>query len=262
MLVGGLILAAGLAVVEAARISFSVTSDRGLALTVVATVLAITFVPAAMAILGRLLLRSDRRRHPDRPIPTTQPGRLSRLLARRPAAASIVVLVIAVLGAGSWQLRYMQVGFTDVTGLPSSAPQRTGYDALVRGFAPGMLAPTQVVVWGRGVALQHRALNRLQSQLDVQPGVAAVIGPADDVPDANLGLLTGRHNGAARYIVVLGRDPFGAPAVRSMRQLSAALSEHGAPGRHSPRPHRYNGRYSPHGKRRPRPCARTSCGSL
>jgi RND superfamily putative drug exporter len=225
VVVGGLILAAGLGALEAARISFFRDLGPGLAITVLTTVVvAVTFVPAAMAILGRLLLRPDRRGRPDQPMPAPQPGRLSRLLAQRPAAAVIALLVIAVLGAAATGMRHMRVGFTDITGLPSDTPPRAGYDALVRGFAPGMLAPTQVVVWGRGLGSQQAALARLQARILRTPGVASVIGPGDRLPGARqLDVLEGRQGGAARYIVVLGRDPFGAPAIANIRRLSSAL---------------------------------------
>ena len=224
VVVGGLILAAGLAALEASRISFFRNLGPGLAITVVTTAfVAVTLVPAAMAIVGRFLLRRDRRDHADEPAPATRPGRIARLIARRPAAAVVALLVIAVLSVAASGLRDMQVGFTDVTGLPSSAPQRTAYDALVRGFAPGMLAPGQVVVWGPGVASQQSALARLQRRLEHQPGVAAVIGPGDRLPGANLGILVAQNGDAARYIIVPGRDPLGARAIHDMRRLSAEL---------------------------------------
>ncbi|MGN6379098.1 MAG: MMPL family transporter [Gaiellales bacterium] len=223
VVVGGLILAAGLAALYASRIAFFRDLGPGLAITVLTTmVVAVTFVPAVMGIVGRLLLRRDRRKDPDKP-ESAKPGRMSRMIARRPVAAVVALLVIAVLGAAATGMRYMHVGFSDVTGLPSDAPQRSGYDALVRGFAPGMLAPTKIVVWGRGVGSQSAALDRLQHTLEQRPGVAAVIGPADRLPGVDAGLLVGRNGGAARYIVVLDRDPLGAPAIRGMRDLNPAL---------------------------------------
>src|SRR5581483_411236 len=147
VLVGGLILTAGLAALQVARVSFFRGLGPGLALTVLATMaVCLTFVPAAMAILGGVLTRPVWRRalHRPRPAAPAGPGRFARLRAGRPLAALTAVVVIAALGAGATRLATLQLGFTEITGLPAGTPERTAYDSLVEGFAPGMLAPTRV----------------------------------------------------------------------------------------------------------------------
>lgn len=222
VMVGGVILAAGLAALEVARMSFFRGLGPGLALTVLATLaVCLTFVPAAIGILGGTLVRPWWRRRPGRPA-AAGPGRLALLRTGRPAAALTALLTVAALAGGVVKLNQLSLGFTEVTGLPAGSPPRSGYDALVQGFAPGMLSPVRVVVWGPGVDRQRPALTRLQTELAHQPGVAAVLGPADMPTSDPVGLVLG--SGGARFIVVLDRDPFG----------SAGLGEIGRLGTHLP----------------------------
>jgi putative drug exporter of the RND superfamily len=226
VLVGGLILAAGLGALEVARVSFFRGLGPGLAITVVATMaVCLTFVPAAMAILGGLLTRPLWRRalrKPEPPAPAG-PGAFARLRAGRPLAAVTAILVVVALGAGATQVGRLRLGFTEITGLPSRAPERVAYDSLVQGFAPGMLAPTRVVVWGRGVGAQGPALARLQSELERQPGVAGVLGPPDLPSREPRGVVYGRSGSAARFVVVLAGDPFGAQGLQDVQRLAGRL---------------------------------------
>ena len=153
VLVGGVILAAGLAALAVARMSFFRGLGPGLAVTVLATLaVCVTFVPAAIGILGGLLVHPWWRRQPSAPAQPAAggPGRLALLRTGRPGAALTALLAVAALAVGAAQLDRLGLGFTEVTGLPADTPPRSAYDALVQGFAPGMLFPRSGRAVGSG----------------------------------------------------------------------------------------------------------------
>jgi putative drug exporter of the RND superfamily len=224
VIVGALILAVVLGSLEVARVSFFRNLGPGLAVTVLTTmVVATTFVPAALAAFGRPLLWPSGAAPAGATPPPARPSRRAAFLTRRPVAMAVAALVVAGLGAGVWQLRLLRVGFTEVTGLPAWTQERSAYKALQQGFAPGMLSPSRVIVSGRNLTSNTAPLVRFQSELRRQPGVAAVIGPADQPLGDRLGLIYGQRGDAARYIVILDRDPFGAGGIHVMAGLRARI---------------------------------------
>ena len=96
----------------------------------------------------------------------------------RPAAALTALVAVAALAVGAMQLDRLGLGFTEVTGLPADTPPRAAYDALVQGFAPGMLSPARVVVWGRGVGCSGPRWLGCRPNWLASRGSASVIGPA------------------------------------------------------------------------------------
>ena len=70
---------------------------------------------------------------------------------------------------------------------------------------------------------QRRDLATLQRLVENQPGVAQVVGPAEQ-PAANpFGAVLSRTGGAARLFVVFDSDPLGPAAIQSLRSLRARL---------------------------------------
>ncbi len=238
VLVGGAILAAGLTSLEVARVSFLRDLGPALGLTVLTTmVVAVTFVPCVVALFGRLLLWPRQASRDSGELRADgRPGRLAAFLTRRPVAAVVTFLVVVGLGIGAAGLRTLRVGFTEITGLPASAHERSAYKSLQRGFSPGMLSPTRVLVLGHNVASDTEALARLQSELAREPGVGDVIGPGDQPLGDRLGLVYSQSGNAARFLVVLKNDPFGAAGIGAVAQLRADLprlaTEAGLGGRH------------------------------
>lgn len=225
VLVGGAILAAGLTSLEVARVSFLRDLGPALGLTVLTTmVVAVTFVPCLVALFGTLLLWPRRASRDSAEVRADgRPGRFAVFLTRRPVAAVVTLLVVAGLGIGAVGLRTLHVGFTEITGLPASTQERSAYVSLQRGFSPGMLSPTRVIVLGRGVASDTEALGRLQTELAREPGVGDVIGPADQPLGDRLGLVYSQRGNAARFLIVLKGDPFGAAGIRAVAQLRTDL---------------------------------------
>jgi putative drug exporter of the RND superfamily len=231
VLAGGAILAASLASLQVAQLSFFRAVGPGLAVAVgVALAAAITLVPAALAVFGRALFWPSLAPREDGGISPLR-AKLGRLQARRSSGLVVAAACTAALAVAAWQVPDMRLGFTSIRGLPSDAQERQAADAAARAFAPGMLSPTQILVQGAGVN-NTAALGRLQLELRRQPGVAAVTGPG--LPLANGAAPGFRQGDAARYIVAFDSDPHGAAAIDDVSRLrdrlpglarSAGLSE-------------------------------------
>ena len=244
ILAAGLVVAAGTAALVVARIQLLRAFGPGLALTVLtAMAVSVTLAPALIAIFGGLLFRpgparvrrvdmgrdgADARRVMRSwrwPLGGRTPAELgARLAATRPvafviAAACLMGLLIAALGATG-----LRLGSPLIRELPANAEAARAEAAASRGFVPGILAPTDVLVIGPGVAGQTGALVRLQHAIAHQPGVAGVVGPAN-LPalagPAHL-MLTSDGN-AARFAVIERTDPLGPVAVGRVRDLDRAL---------------------------------------
>jgi RND superfamily putative drug exporter len=134
------------------------------------------------------------------------------------AAVALVGLVFACRG-----LLETNLGLTQIQGLPSDAEPRRAQDAAAQGFAPGILSPTVVLLEGVDDQLDLPGLVRLQRSLDDEPGVAASIGPATPAAREIPGLVLAGEADAARFLLVLGHDPVGGPAIDSVEALRDRL---------------------------------------
>jgi RND superfamily putative drug exporter len=227
VLAGGSILIASFLALRIARAQVLQELGPALAIAVAAAVLvAVTLVPAALAIFGRALY------WPRPPEPAAagagdEPVRgrngLARLIAHRSAALVIGLACVAALAFAATQVRAAKLGVTTISGLPASAQERIGADNVGRGFVPGMLAPAQVIVARPGIASDLAGLARLEGELRRQPGVAAVVGPADTPFLHGQGALTTPSGGAARLLVAYRTDPYGATALHEVGALRDRL---------------------------------------
>jgi putative drug exporter of the RND superfamily len=230
VLAAGAILAAGLSALELSGVRAFRELGPGLALAVgVAVAVAITLVPAALAIFGRLLFWPRVPSDPEQRAavaagaePRNWPA---RLISHRPVAVVVAAACIAGLALAAARVADIRLGVTAVSGLPADAQERVAADAAAAGFQPGMLAPTQVIVTGRGVSSNVAGLAALGSELGRRPGIASVVGPADAPFEHGLGVLTSRSGNAARFLVVYDTDPYGATAIDRARALRARLPE-------------------------------------
>src|SRR5581483_11655547 len=100
-----------------------------------------------------------------------------------------------------------------------------------KGFAPGVVAPTELLLRAPGIQRHRAALDRLEGELDREPHVAGVVGAGDQPTSSRLGLAFAPHGGAARYALILDSDPTEAPAIghlgRIERDLPALLRRAG-----------------------------------
>jgi putative drug exporter of the RND superfamily len=244
ILAAGLVVAAGTGALVVARIQLLRAFGPGLALTVLAAMaVSVTLAPALIAIFGGLLFRpgparirkADMSRDGADAPPVTRSGRWSikgrapaelgaRLAATRPvafviAAACMIGLLITALGVTG-----LRLGSPLIRELPAGAEAARAEAAASRGFVPGILAPTDVLVIGTGVAGKTRALAQLQHAIDRQPGVAGVVGPAN-LPTLSrpANLMLASTGNAARFAVIGRTDPLGPAAVERVRDLERAL---------------------------------------
>lgn len=243
VVVAGVTVAAGVAVLAVARSPLFRAVGPGMALTiVVALVVAITLIPALLATLGRAVFwpSSPGRRalgsrrpaqitssHVAEGLAPHRPTgeRLIRALTRRGTAAAVTAGTVLGLLLAAAPLAHLQLGMSVVGSLPSDVVESRAEAAAVQGFAAGILSPTVILVEEQGVTAHRPALARLQAALAAQPGVAGVLGPGQQVLPAELGAVLSESGNAARYLVVFDAAPLGAAAIDRLHGVRARLPE-------------------------------------
>jgi RND superfamily putative drug exporter len=206
------------------------------AAVIVSALVAMTLVPAALAIFGRALLwprglarasaeekssEKQAREERDAPQSSGARGRLIGAAVRLPALTSIVC--VALLLAGASGLRHLELGNPVMRGLPKTSEPRQGYDAAAAGIGPGVLGPTMLVLEEPGIAGRDAELASFQARLEHQPGVVEALGPGDQPVSSRAGVVLAPNGGAARYVLVLEGDPDGAQAVDALSRIEASL---------------------------------------
>ena len=254
----GLIVAAGTAALVVGHLQFFRAFGPGLAATTLITLaVAVTLVPALVAIFGPRLFGKSLRHatvpaDPDAgngtdprwadgrmPLRLTRPMTavrrtgelarehqtarwrlvLSRIASSRPVALPIALIAIALLAFAASNVRSTKLGLSLIRALPASTEVRRADDAATRGFAPGIVSPTEIDLLAPGIAGRGAQLARLQDLVGRQPGVAAVIGPREQPAPPAPQVTVSRDGGGARLAVVLDSDPLGAPAIDHLRAL-------------------------------------------
>jgi RND superfamily putative drug exporter len=236
VLTAGFTVAAGVAVIQTAGLPLFSQLGPGLAITVAISVLvSVTFVPACLGLFGRATYWPARPRPaqegtaPDRrqvaalAAATGVRGAITRAVVRRPVAILALAVGVGGLLAGASQLSNANIGVNVVAVLPSSTPPARAQAAASKGFAPGILAPTEVVLDAPGVAHREAALTRLQGLMSKQSGVAGVLGPATRFQGKGQGLFVAPNGNAARYLAIFSKDPTGAQAVQEFDALRSAM---------------------------------------
>jgi RND superfamily putative drug exporter len=254
----GLIVAAGTAALAVGQLRFFRAFGPGLAATTLVTLaVAVTLVPALVAIFGERLFGRRLQREaraadeaepdaaPDRWASERMPLRLSRplaavrrtealarehqtprwrllvarVVASRPVALPIAVLAIAALAVAAMNVRSTALGLDFVRALPPGNEVRTAAEAAGRGFAPGVVSPTEIDLLAPGIAGRRAQLARLQGAVGRSDGVAAVVGPGNQLPQPVPQVAVTRNGNAARLALVFDSDPLGAPAIDDLRAL-------------------------------------------
>jgi RND superfamily putative drug exporter len=159
---------------------------------------------------------------------------VARIASSRPVAVVVAMAAIAVLGFAAANLRYTELGLSLIHSLPAGSEVRKADDDASRGFARGIVSPTEVDLVAPGIASRPAQLGRLQDLVRRERGVAAVVGPREQPPAPAPAVMVARGGGAARLAVVFDSDPLGAPAIDHMRALRdrmpALLRTAGLPG--------------------------------
>jgi RND superfamily putative drug exporter len=225
--VAGLAVAAGTGALLVAESLFFRALGPALVFTVlVALLVAVTLVPALMAVLGgwafwptRPVVKAPaRRRRASRRM-----AMLTALTSSRRRAAQVVVGCVGALSVAALPLLGLNLGVSFVGSLPAETGVRQAAAAARAGFAPGILSPTTVLVEGDGLADRRRQLAAFGQLLDAHPGVAGVLGPGDTPRQLEAGVLVADDGNAARYLVVLEDPALGGEAIDSIGALGDRL---------------------------------------
>jgi putative drug exporter of the RND superfamily len=225
----GLIVAAGSAALVAGTLDFFRATGPAMAATVVLSLLvAVTLVPALMAIFGRFLFWPSYERLADSSRMRTREARaefwssLTRIGVSRPVAFVITLVCLGVLVIACRGLVEINLGITAIRGLPSDAEERRAALAASEGFAPGILAPLTVLIEGTS-ELPQEGLERIETALERQEGVAAVVGPGDEITRRIPELVSSERAPAVRYLVVFDEDPHGGQAIDDFEKLKERM---------------------------------------
>ncbi|HSK17277.1 MAG TPA: MMPL family transporter [Gaiellaceae bacterium] len=237
----GLIVACGTAALLAGTLEFFRAFGPGMALTVlVSLAVSITLVPALLAIAGhRLFWPSTPRVEEEKPAPArrvrmeTWSESLSQFATSKPVAILVLAVGLGVVALASKSLTETELGFTAVRGLPADTEERQAALAAGQGFAPGILAPSLLLVEGRSAPLDEEPLAAFQRRLREEPGVAGVVGAGDPLVSEAPGLFVSEDGQAARFLLVLTDEPHGGPAIDTLERIRdrvpALLEESGLP---------------------------------
>jgi RND superfamily putative drug exporter len=194
---------------------------------VVAAAVAMTLVPAALAIFGRVLLWPHRAADRDTARPdgadagSGARGALIGVAVRFPAV--VAVLCLLALGAAASGIGKLALGNPVIRGLPESTSVRQGYDLAANGLGPGVLGPTMLVLEGEGIAEKRNELDTFESSVSEQDGVAGVLGPGAPRIPGGSGILLAPSGDAARFVLVLDGDPDGARSSEALSNLEEDL---------------------------------------
>jgi putative drug exporter of the RND superfamily len=226
----GLIVVAGTAALLVGELEFFRAFGPALALTAaVSLVVSMTLVPALLALLGRRVfwpgVRSEQlgRTNTDDFSSTVREAG-SRFVSSLPVSIVLVVLCSGLLVLAASGISHTKLAFRLISGLPSDTEERRAAEAAGLGFAPGVLAPTVLLVEGGG-GKPRAALVKLQQTLAEEDGVAAVIGPREQIPQAPDDLFATADGSAARFAVIFDRSPLGSDAIGDFRGLEDRLPE-------------------------------------
>ncbi|GAA4892023.1 MMPL family transporter [Tessaracoccus lubricantis] len=223
--VAGVTVAAGTASLLVAESPLFRGFGPALALTVLTgLVVAVTLVPALLAILGRGAFW-PRTITPEPVRARKRPSLLTRAVANRASALVLVLVCVAGLGAAAYQARHLDLGLGFVQSLPETTSAQRAEDAAGKGFAPGIISPTEIVVEAPGVGEKADEVAQLGEALKTQPGVAGVIGPGDLPAADDVGAFTAKSGEAVRFLVVLDSTPLEATAIDTLRNLEAELPQ-------------------------------------
>jgi len=223
----GLAVAAACAALVVADLGFLQAFGPGLAMAIlVALAVSMTFIPAMLALLGARMF------WPHGPSPADRAARAAappRGIAHRAVAGAVraprrtIAACLAALIAMSCGVAWLELGNPLIRGLPPDSDARVAYTQASRGFVPGILSPTVLLVEQPGITARRGDLARLQDLLGAQPGIAEVIGPASNPTGIAVGAVLARNGNAARFVLVLRADPLGAGAVERLRRLERAI---------------------------------------
>ena len=222
--VAGLTVSVGTGALLIARAPLFRGLGPGLALTVLlALLVTVTLVPAVLAVLGRTALWPSA--GAGRPARTTQRVGTALVVAltRRRTAARVVAGTVLVLLLASLPLLHLHLGVSFIDALPADSQVSVAATQARDGFAPGILAPTEVLLEGDGLGARTAQLEKLGALLGEQQRVRSVLGPGYLPTGDRLHVFVTEDGRAARFLVVLDARPLSAPAIDALTGLRERL---------------------------------------
>jgi RND superfamily putative drug exporter len=226
--VAGITVVAGVSSLWLARSPAIRAFGPALAVTVLASVLvAVTLIPAAMAIVGGRALRRPRSG-------TARPGGWARRglvqLVRWPLTATVVAVMCLVgLALLTPAARVLHAGLPFIASLPDDSEESRAARAAAEAFPAGVTAPTMLEIRPTAaVSASTESIVRLEALLGRQPHVAAVVGPGAEatvsqLADRNPHIFVRADGAAVRYLILLDTDPLDATAIRAVNNLDERL---------------------------------------
>ncbi|MGY2083723.1 MMPL family transporter [Blastococcus sp. SYSU DS0539] len=225
--VAGITVAAGTAALLVADFELFRAFGPALSLTVVVgVVVSLTLVPAVIAVLGPWLFFPSGVGRAGATL-DRRAGRGARWMARTTSSrrgAWVAVLVgLGILVPAALPVADLRLDLSFVSGLPADDPVREGAEILDDAGVRGVVAPTEVLVAAPDVAEQRGALERFQDLLATQPGVAQVLGAAQNPLPEEFGIVFSADGDLARFVVILDSDPLAADAIEDLALLQDRL---------------------------------------
>lgn len=222
VLVASATVAMGVALSTAARLPLFAALGPGLAISVgVVVATATTFTPAALYLLrsvalwpsaGRTSKASNARR------------RLQYALAKRWVGVPVLLVGLSGLVFLAVNVSGIKLSTNLISDLPGSNTVVKASQSAGRGFAPGAVEPSELLVESRSSSGDQSQFSHLQADLSRVPGVRAVIGPADIPPSLGVrNVFVSADRRAARYLVVLADRPLGAAGIHDLHRVEAAV---------------------------------------
>ncbi len=222
----GLIVVAGTAALLVGELEFFRAFGPALALTAaISLIVSVTLVPALLAILGWRVFWPGVRSNDlgsTRSADFSSPAReaATRFVTSRPVSILLVVACGGLLLVAATGLTRTELALRLISGLASDTQEHEAAEEAARGFAPGVLSPTVLLVEGGG---SRAALVKLEQELGEQEGVAAVLGPREQLPEAPDDLFVDSQGSAARFAIVFDDSPLGSQAINDLHNLEDRL---------------------------------------
>jgi RND superfamily putative drug exporter len=179
---------------------------------VVAVSAATTLLPAMLGALGphiNSLRVKLGKTHPDDKQPHGWRRWAERVSARPGAATVVSLLILAVLALPIFQL---ELGQNDVSALPEDTTSRQAYDALNKGFGPGVNGPLLIASEFESPAEAKQVLPLLEKEIGAAADVKAVSEPTLD-----------EKGTAAVFTVISKSEPWADDTVNLVEDLRSTV---------------------------------------
>ena len=181
--VAGTAVIVGTATLLVAQSPFFRALGPALAFTVtIGLLVAITLVPAILAIVGDRVFWPTRRR-PQRGrgwyrwtqlrTPTWPTTMVDAIAGNRAVAAGVLAAAAACLALGAVPVAHLSLGSSFVSSLPGDSSVRVAATSAQEGFAAGILSPTTVLVQGEHLDRERQALSAWAMRLPGNPELPA-----------------------------------------------------------------------------------------